>query len=1025
MYKVLKGLIYAGLGLAVLAVGAALLAPRFIDWKSYTAEIEAEASRLTGHKVIIGGALDLDLLPSPSLTAEDVTVAGAPGTAPLARIGRLDIKVALLPLLAGRVEATSVVLVEPRITLAGGNWKAAPVGKTAGGAKSAAGDAGGDLSFSLKDVRLRDGTVSIARKGAPPAVARKIDMRLSAETLQGPFRGAGTLTAGKLPLRVEFSAARAEADGAIPLTIAVLPPGGGNPGRIFLQGDLVRPGPEAQFAGKLRLEAKSSRAPAAAFLSMLGVPLPDKTLTGPMTGEATLTASASGFRIGGLVLDLAGTSVRADVDMRFGDEGARRPAAKVTAAISRVDLDALIAAFAAMEGPGGGEESGSGGGTGGGSAAAPPGYRGIEIGGSIDFDLNLSVDALVLNRSVIRGVSAQARLASGKLSIRGLTALLPGAAKIEIAGAMREDGGFTRFQGTIDAEAGNLRGMLDWLAVDIAGTPADRLRQSSLKAKLTISSDGMTLRDIRAAVDLTEIKGKVGVLLAARPKVEVEIEMGALDLDAYTPRALPAPAASGKEAAKPASQGEDNGTVAAIDWHKLVAGADIDLRVSTTALTAQGRALGPTELSYESGKDGARLRDLTLADVGGTSVKLSGEKMRTGGRTAMEGKVVIADLGKLASFAGANVEGLPKGAVTTSLRLSQEKADGAWALSLTSEHAEGVATVTGRGKITETDGRRRIAADLAASEIDAGLVFALLSSRGAAGGKPGETPAAGRSGAGTSGGAAPEPEGWSRSAIDLTMLHALDLALKIKASTLKAGDLRIEAPRLTVDLDRGRLRVTDIAGKLYGGVLTGELALDARAIPKAEVALAITGVDLNRVVGAVRFREKEIVGLAAGRADAALKLAGEGASMAALMSSLSGSASLKADEGVVKGFDLALANRQISGRQGNFGILGLISVAMTRGSTKFKALSAAAAIKAGRITVTKGALDAEGGDGALAGVVDLGGRTVDLRSEFRFDSIAKAPPLEMRVSGAFGATRSVIDVKALTAWLRANPPGGN
>lgn len=1026
MYKILKGLIYLALGVLLLTVAAAAILPRFIDWKTYRTEIETQATALTGHKVIIGGDLDLSLLPSPSLTAEDVTVAGAPGTAPLARIGRLKMEVALLPLLAGRAEATSVVLVKPRVTLADGNWKREKAPATRGSAGASSTGGGRDLSLSLQNVRVQDGTISIARKGEPPAAAHKIDMQLSAETLTGPFRGAGTLTAGGIPLRLEFSVDQPADDGAVPLMVTLLP-SDGKGARLWVRGDLVRPGPQAQFAGKLRIEGKSSRAPAALLLGALGLRLPKNTLDGPMSGEATLTASATGFRAGGLVLDLAGTALKADIDVRFGDEGQRRPRAKIAAVVSRVDLDALIAAWAASEPPGGsGENTGAGNATGGGSQAG--GYRGIEIGNEIDIDLKVSVEALVLNRSVIRGVAAESTLADGRMTLKRLTALLPGAANVEISGKFTEEAGFTRFDGQLSGEAGNLRGMLDWLEVDVAGIPADRLRRSSLQARLSLGSDAVQLTDMKGTVDLAAFTGAAGIDFAARPMVKIDVAMGPLDLDAYAPRAIPAAAGGGEAKPKPASQGEDTGAAPAIDWARFSGDADIAVIFKTTGLTFQERALGPMSIAFETGEAGGELKHFTLGKTSSPLLSAAGTRKQTGEAVTLEGTAKLGNTGEVLALLGADaesIEGLPKGPLTAALRVSRENRKAPWTLSLTAEHSEGVATLTGTGQLEEKDGRRKITADLAASEIDAGLLVALVAGPGKGAGKTlGETGSGSTEGSGA-GAEKSANAGWSRDALDLTMLHAVDLALGLKASALKAGDLRVEAPRLKVALDRGLLTVTDLEGKLYGGAFKGALTIDARAIPKFQADLDMEGVDLTRIVGAVRYKEKEIVGLSAGRAGLELKLTGEGASVAAIMSSLSGSADLKAADGIVKGFDLALANRQISDRKGDFGILGLISVAMTRGSSKFQTLSAAMKIDKGQITITKGALDAEGGDGTLAGTVDLPGRKIDLAAGFRFDSIPEAPPLDMRVTGALDAPRTVIDVKALTAWIRANPASSN
>ena len=58
------------LGLAIafiVALMAALIGPYFIDWNQFRPQFEAEAARIIGAPVRVGGKLDARLLPSPSL----------------------------------------------------------------------------------------------------------------------------------------------------------------------------------------------------------------------------------------------------------------------------------------------------------------------------------------------------------------------------------------------------------------------------------------------------------------------------------------------------------------------------------------------------------------------------------------------------------------------------------------------------------------------------------------------------------------------------------------------------------------------------------------------------------------------------------------------------------------------------------------------------------------------------------------------------------------------------------------------
>src|SRR5947207_13282900 len=68
------------LGLAIafiIALIAALVGPYFIDWNQFRPQFEAEATRIVGAPVRVGGKLGARLLPAPSLQLHAGGVGGA------------------------------------------------------------------------------------------------------------------------------------------------------------------------------------------------------------------------------------------------------------------------------------------------------------------------------------------------------------------------------------------------------------------------------------------------------------------------------------------------------------------------------------------------------------------------------------------------------------------------------------------------------------------------------------------------------------------------------------------------------------------------------------------------------------------------------------------------------------------------------------------------------------------------------------------------------------------------------------
>src|SRR5437868_11534188 len=100
------------LGLAIafiIALVAALVGPYFIDWNQFRPQFEAEASRIVGTPVRVGGKLDARLLPAPSLQLRSVVVGGANDLGKV-RADKLDVEFSLGSLMRGEWRATELTI---------------------------------------------------------------------------------------------------------------------------------------------------------------------------------------------------------------------------------------------------------------------------------------------------------------------------------------------------------------------------------------------------------------------------------------------------------------------------------------------------------------------------------------------------------------------------------------------------------------------------------------------------------------------------------------------------------------------------------------------------------------------------------------------------------------------------------------------------------------------------------------------------------------------------------------------------
>jgi hypothetical protein len=101
----------AGIAVAILA--------HTVDVERYARAWLDDARKTTGRELRVGGRLALSLFPQPAVVAEDVSIANAPwgSRKDMARVARVEARVALLPLLRGEIRIARLVLVQPDVLL--------------------------------------------------------------------------------------------------------------------------------------------------------------------------------------------------------------------------------------------------------------------------------------------------------------------------------------------------------------------------------------------------------------------------------------------------------------------------------------------------------------------------------------------------------------------------------------------------------------------------------------------------------------------------------------------------------------------------------------------------------------------------------------------------------------------------------------------------------------------------------------------------------------------------------------------
>jgi AsmA protein len=211
---------------------------------------------------------------------------------------------------------------------------------------------------------------------------------------------------------------------------------------------------------------------------------------------------------------------------------------------------------------------------------------------------------------------------------------------------------------------------------------------------------------------------------------------------------------------------------------------------------------------------------------------------------------------------------------------------------------------------------------------------------------------------------------WDQAPIDLSGLRAMDADLNLTIAQLKFQRMTFSDARMALHIANGvaDARLSHIA--LYGGAGTARLIADgARATPRIAVDLNVDNVQaLPLLTDAIGFEKIE------GRGRLRASLGGQGASQAALMRSLSGTASFNFNDGAWRGVNLAQIARTVQTLAS-----GAQPTAASSAATDFAELSASFRFTQGvaateDLKLLNPLVRLDG-----AGLIDVGGQSIDMR----------------------------------------------
>lgn len=515
---------------ALMVIGALLIAalttlfavPYFVDWNGYRGVFEAEASRLLGRDVRVGGNVNLRLLPSPYVRFERVRIADTTGATgePLFRADSFTMWLSVPPLLKGVMEARQIELKRPILSLAvdaegRGNWSSLKLSP-------------GSLPFvpnnvTLQSLHITNGAISMHRVGGDLlASIEAIDGDLESDAIAGPYRFKGTTTWHGDPREVRFATAAQDPDGSVRFKTIVRVPATADSYTIEGRAAdiMTRPQVTGEFSARLALQA-----PRADATSRSASPSPS-----PPPGKANASSERPALDLKSqLVADGTGmkfTSINANLEnlgqpqILNGDgeiSWIRGWRSEATLSSRWLDLDRLVQAEgdrAPLQ-----------------SALGLADWLMHALPTETSLALKLAVDQVNLGGDAVAGLSLAVSRNDGPLRLEALQASLPGGARLQLSGTITGTAD-RQLKGDLDVHGPSFGRFVNWAARDESLIPSRHDGPFVLHGQLALDRAAVELTGATADIAGNTLGGDLRYTGGERGKLNLSLSGRQLDVGA-------------------------------------------------------------------------------------------------------------------------------------------------------------------------------------------------------------------------------------------------------------------------------------------------------------------------------------------------------------------------------------------------------------------------------------------------------------------------------------------------------------
>jgi len=661
-----KKVLWISVAIVVGLIAVVLVAPGMIDWNNYKGEIASRVKAATGRDLTIAGNIRIAILPAPAVVAEKVTLSNIDGASSgnMISLTSAEVRIALVPLLAGQVRVETVKLVDPVIqleVLADGrkNWDfQAPVAEaekkslttvTAGPV-----DVSGPSStaFILDQFTIEQGTLVFRdQKTGQIEKITGINADIAAGSLQGPFQLKGILNARGTPLNYDVNIGEIIQGRTLALNVkAGLSP---DLASVQLNGTVLGLPDAPRFKGAIKGNGKNL----AAMLTALGGTGIPPMLAQSFSVEGNVSGSATGGDVKDLSIAIADSTLSGEAAVELG----AKTDFSIRLAASRFDLDKWLAG--ARPSPEktvpAKPQAGAAVGSPGKPVASQEVSPEVLIPANLNGSVSLSVDSVQYRNDLVRNVQVNADVADGQVSLSQVSAQFPGGSDLALFGTLSADKGKPNFVGEIETTTDDLRGVLNWLGTDLAQVPADRLRKLSFRTQFNATPEQAQITGLDIQFDSSRLTGAATIALRSRPSFGVSVILDRIDLDAYLPVPSKAQNPTGEVAGNTGGQAgsSQNQSIGQkkpeprIGGQALFGTFDANINAQVKTLTYQGEQIRNASVDATLYNGNLDLRQLHVGSVAGLSATVSGQLINLPGLPSAKSLVIKAATKNLSPFA--------------------------------------------------------------------------------------------------------------------------------------------------------------------------------------------------------------------------------------------------------------------------------------------------------------------------------------------------------------------------------------